>query len=37
MGSVLEGQKPAILDPSSHVAPTAVEPISGFKPIDPQN
>ena len=37
MGSVLEGQKPAILDPGSHVAPTAAEPVFGFKPIDPEN
>jgi len=37
MGSVLEGQKPAILDPDAHKAPTAVEPVFGFKPIDPEN
>jgi hypothetical protein len=37
MGTVLEGQKPAILDPSSHAAPTAVEPVSGFKPIEPKD
>ena len=36
MGSVLEGQKPAILDPNSHSAPTAVKPVFGFKPIDPE-
>ena len=37
MGSVLEGQKPAILDPNAHKAPTAAEPVFGFKPIDPEN
>ena len=37
MGTVLEGQKPAILDPDSHKAPTAVEPVFGFKPVDPEN
>ena len=37
MGTVLEGQKPAILDPDSHKAPTAVEPVLGFKPIDPES
>ena len=37
MGTVLEGQKPAILDPDSHKAPTAAEPVFGFKPVDPEN
>lgn len=37
MGTVLEGQKPAILDPDAHKAPTAAEPVFGFKPIDPEN
>ena len=34
-GQVLEGQRPAIADPSAHVAPTATQPVFGFKPIDP--
>ena len=37
MGMVLEGQKPAILDPNAYAAPTAEEPVFGFKPIDPEN
>ena len=37
MGTVLEGQKPAILDPDAHKAPTAAEPVFGFKPIDHEN
>ena len=37
MGTILEGQKPAILDPDAHKAPTAAEPVFGFKPIDPEN
>ena len=35
-GQVLEGQRPAIMDPSTQVAPTAVQPVLGFKPINPQ-
>ena len=34
-GRTLEGQRPAIADPSAHVAPTATQPVFGFKPIDP--
>ena len=35
-GSLLEGQKPAIANPNQHVAPTATQPVFGFKPVDPQ-
>jgi serine phosphatase RsbU (regulator of sigma subunit) len=35
-GQVLEGQRPAIMDPSTQVAPTAVKPVLGFKPLNPQ-
>lgn len=35
-GSLLEGQKPAIANPDQHVAPTATQPVFGFKPVDPQ-
>ena len=34
-GQVLEGQRPNISDPSANVAPTATQPVFGFKPIDP--
>ena len=36
-GRTLEGQRPAIADPSAHVAPTATQPVFGFKPIDPDS
>ena len=36
MGQQLEGQRPAIMDPSTQAAPTAVKPVLGFKPIAPQ-
>ena len=36
-GRTLEGQRPAIADPSAHVAPTATQPVFGFKPIDPNS
>ena len=35
-GSILEGQRPAISDPAANVAPTATQPVFGFKPINPQ-
>ncbi len=35
-GSLLEGQTPSIANPDQHVAPTATQPVFGFKPVDPQ-
>lgn len=34
-GSLLEGQKSAIANPDQYSAPTATQPVFGFKPIDP--
>ena len=34
MGAALEGQRPAIMDPNTKAAPTASQPIAGFKPAD---
>ena len=34
IGAVLEGQRPAIMDPNTNVAPTASKPMAGFKGLD---
>ena len=33
MGAALEGQRPSIMDPNVHAAPTASKPLAGFKSI----
>lgn len=34
IGAALEGQRPAIMDPNTNVAPTASKPMAGFKGLD---
>jgi hypothetical protein len=34
MGAALEGQRPSIMDPKGHAAPTAAKPMAGFRSAD---